>query len=95
MVVFVKNVKLKLFIKEFGFNSSLHGEDKLSTNHFETHDIEITNKVTSKWQNIIDVITNLAEVPVGFISKLNPEDIEIFVSGNREFNPFEKGKKYR
>lgn len=53
----------------------------------------ILEEVIDKWQSLLNVITEIAEVPAGLIMKLNEDTIEVFLSSEHEGNPYERGEK--
>lgn len=73
-------------------NQSTGGED-FTVAKPDIQEIQIPEEVIYKWQTIIDIVITLAEVPVGFISKLTEEEIEVLVSGNTDSNMIKKGTK--
>ncbi len=53
--------------------------------------LNVPNTVIDKWQNTIDTMAKLIDVPTGLIMRLNKEDIEVFVSSKTEGNPYKVG----
>lgn len=51
----------------------------------------VPNSVISKWQNTIDTMAKLIDVPSGLIMRLNKANIEVFVSSKTEGNPYNVG----
>ena len=48
----------------------------------------ITNHMMSKWQNIVDLMARIANVPAGLIMKLEKQKIKVFVSSLSKDNPY-------
>ncbi len=53
--------------------------------------MEIPESFLYKWQNIVDVLAELINVPAGLIMRVVDEDIKVFVSSNSEGNPYKPG----
>jgi GAF domain len=53
--------------------------------------IEISEDVLNKWQNIIDIIAELIDIPAALIMRLVDSDIEVFASSKSEGNPYHPG----
>jgi hypothetical protein len=70
------------------------GEDKNFSNMKNSSDvgqIEISNAVQENWQEILDILCEVAEIPVALIMRLVDPDIEVFVSSRSEGNPYHPG----
>ena len=46
-----------------------------------------------KWQETINVLARVFDVPAGLIMRVLPEEIEVLVSSQSEHNPYEPGEK--
>jgi signal transduction histidine kinase/CheY-like chemotaxis protein len=57
-----------------------------------TDEIEIPDSLVQKWQNIVDLLAHIADVPAALIMKVQQNDIEIFRSSNSDNNPYKKGE---
>ena len=55
--------------------------------------IEIPDTVLNKWQNMVDTMAALINVPAGLIMRIFEPDIEVFVSSQSDNNPYKKGEK--
>lgn len=53
--------------------------------------LNISSSVIAKWQNIIDTMAKIIDVPTGLIMRLNKANIEVFVSSKTEGNPYNVG----
>ncbi|MBC8400787.1 MAG: PAS domain S-box protein [Candidatus Marinimicrobia bacterium] len=53
----------------------------------------IPDATISKWQRIVDLMAELVNVPAGLIMKVDPPQIEVFVSSKTKGNPYEKGER--
>ncbi len=60
---------------------------------FAFENSEIRESVGSKWQDWLDLIAKIANIPTALIMKLNEETIEVFTSSNTEGNPFKAGQQ--
>ncbi len=54
---------------------------------------EINEKFLSKWQNILNLITDMIEVSAALIMKINAESIEVFLKSQNESNPYNTGEE--
>lgn len=52
---------------------------------------EISDDILSRWQNIINIITDVVGVSAGLIMKINSEAVELFLKSKNENNPYEIG----
>ena len=66
------------------------GVKKLKENE-PNQPIEIPVDTLNKWQNIIDIVAELVDVPAALIMRLVESDIEVFVSSQSEGNPYHPG----
>jgi hypothetical protein len=55
--------------------------------------LQIPDSVLKSWQDIVDILANLAGVPAGLIMRIVDEDIEVFSSSATEENPYTAGAK--
>lgn len=53
--------------------------------------IEISQGNLIKWQNIVDIIAELIDIPAALIMRLVESDIEVFVSSQSDANPYRPG----
>jgi signal transduction histidine kinase len=54
---------------------------------------EVPEDYLEKWQETIDVLASIFEVPAGLIMRVLPDEIEVLVSSESENNPYEPGEK--
>ncbi|WP_163338526.1 GAF domain-containing protein [Desulfopila sp. IMCC35008] len=57
--------------------------------HSQTIEIPRDNLV--KWQNVVDIIAKLIDIPAALIMRLVESDIEVFVSSQSDANPYRPG----
>lgn len=50
--------------------------------------LEISEDTLKKWQEIVDLIATLVDIPAALIMRLLESDIEVFVSSRSEGNPY-------
>lgn len=55
--------------------------------------IEIPANIFKEWQEVVDLLAELADVPAGLIMRVAGSDIEVFTSSNTHSNPYKKGDK--
>jgi signal transduction histidine kinase/CheY-like chemotaxis protein len=56
------------------------------------NEIEIPDSLVQKWQNIVDLLAKISDVPSALIMKVQEDEIEVFRSSNSENNPYETGE---
>ncbi len=54
---------------------------------------EIPKEIMDKWQRIVNIMAKIVGVPAGLIMKVDPPQIEVFISSQTEKNPYHKGEK--
>jgi PAS domain S-box-containing protein len=54
---------------------------------------DIPQEILDKWQRIINLMAMTVGVPAGLIMKVDPPEIEVFISSKTEKNPYHKGEK--
>ncbi len=58
-----------------------------------SHSLDIPDTMLKKWQNILDVIAQVFDIPSALIMRLVETDIEVFLSSQTQGNPYQKGAK--
>ena len=53
----------------------------------------IPEKFIKNWQEIVDILAEIINVPSGLIMRVTPPSIEVFVSSKSRGNPYEVGEK--
>ncbi|MFP4532024.1 MAG: GAF domain-containing protein, partial [Desulfobacterales bacterium] len=59
----------------------------------EKIEINVPIDIQANWQEIINIMAQLCEVPVALIMRLRETDIEVFLSSKSEGNPYHPGDK--
>lgn len=49
--------------------------------------------LASDWQDTIDLMAEIVDVPAGLIMRLNGDELEVFVASNTAENPYQVGEK--
>ncbi len=57
------------------------------------NDITIQKNIIEKWQNSIDLIAEILDVPATLIMKVETTEIIVFLSSKSEGNPYKEGEK--
>ena len=57
----------------------------------QTDEIFVPDEVQENWQQIVDILAQICNVPVGLIMRLRGPHIEVFVANQREGNPYHPG----
>ena len=55
--------------------------------------MEIPKATLEAWQEIVDIMAGIVEIPAGLIMRLRDSDIEVFVSSKSDGNPYHPGDK--
>jgi len=59
----------------------------------DTKNIEIPKETLKKWQNIVNTLAEIMNVPAALIMRVNPPEIEVLRASDNEENPYEAGDK--
>ena len=62
-------------------------------NDLKSLSLEIPESIQSKWQNIIDIMAGIINVPAGLIMRIVDTDITVFISSKTDNNPYVTGTK--
>jgi GAF domain-containing protein len=55
--------------------------------------IEIPEGIPEKWQNIVDILAQLIDIPTALIMRIVEADLEVFSASQSEDNPYKAGFK--
>src|ERR1700719_668712 len=76
-------------------NESIHGERTASEPQDRSsslaHSIEAPSEIIRKWQEIVNLLSEIMHVPSASIMRVDPPHIKVFVSSTSEGNPCEPG----
>jgi len=77
------------------FNKKLEDMEEIgkSVDTLKDNEIDISDSVLEKWQNIVDILAKVNNVPVALIMKIDLPDIRVFRSSQSEGNPYKVGDK--
>ncbi|MDN3617076.1 MAG: sensor domain-containing phosphodiesterase [Vibrio gallaecicus] len=56
-----------------------------------TLDLEIPDNMRVGWQNIVDLLAQITDVPAALVMRVHPESIEVFSTSKTEGNPYNVG----
>jgi hypothetical protein len=59
-----------------------------------SHGVDIPADVLDKWQELVDLLARIIEVPAAVVVKIHLTDAEVFVTSNSRGNPFGRGDVY-
>ncbi|MEJ2306976.1 MAG: PAS domain S-box protein, partial [candidate division WOR-3 bacterium] len=59
----------------------------------DTKNIDIPEKMLAKWQEIVNILAEIMNVPAALIMRTFPPEIEVFVTSDTEENPYEVGHR--
>jgi len=65
--------------------------DTAKPTRYQKHDVP--QDYLGKWQQTIDVLADVFEVPAGLIMRVLPDEIEVLISSQSVDNPYEPGEK--
>jgi PAS domain S-box-containing protein len=54
------------------------------------HPTEVPSEVVEKWQEIVDLLAEIIQVPSALVMRVGPPNIRVFVSSHSEGNPYEQ-----
>ena len=60
---------------------------------FPVIDIPIPETVLTRWQNAVDIIADILDVPSALVTRVEPPMIEVLTSANTPGNPYNAGDK--
>ncbi|MDI6452750.1 sensor domain-containing diguanylate cyclase [Peloplasma aerotolerans] len=72
--------KTYVYLREFNEQKNVEITDDLKP--------KITDEIQSKWQNIMNVIADILNVPAGLIMKITKTDMEVFIKSSNLENPY-------
>ena len=55
--------------------------------------VEISENILGKWQNAVDIMATVLEVPSAIITRAEPPEIEVLRSAQIKENPYKAGDK--
>jgi GAF domain-containing protein len=56
---------------------------------------EVPPRTTHRWQEILDLLAELLEVPAALVMRVHPEQIEVYRASSGEENPYRRGELAR
>lgn len=59
----------------------------------QTMQLNIPKDIANNWQQIIDLVAEIFEVPVSLIMRAHPPKIEVFLASKSEGNPYKQGEQ--
>ena len=71
------------------FELAYRNEALLSPGHHP--EPAIPDPILGKWQDIVNVMAEMLDVPAGLIMRILGEEIHVFVSSSTEGNPYHRG----
>lgn len=54
---------------------------------------QIPGDIEKKWQQIVDLVARIMDVPTGLLTRFTRENLEVFLASNTEGNPYNKNDK--
>jgi len=62
-------------------------------NEIPPYKLDIPDEIIIKWQRVVDLMAKTVGVPTGLIMRVDPPQIEVFLSSSTEGNPYTKGER--
>lgn len=62
---------------------------------FDTLDISIHQDINQNWQEMVNLISEISQIPATLIMRAYPKEIEVFISSNSPGNPFTAQERER
>ncbi|MDC8756405.1 ATP-binding protein [Janthinobacterium fluminis] len=56
----------------------------------DTRDVAVGQNILRKWQDVLDLLTNIVKIPAALIMRVEPPSIQVFLSSHSEGNPYEE-----
>jgi len=78
---------------EEGYQNPIEEEGDIIYTLDNRKNIPIPEKVIQKWQNIVNIMAKIINVPAALIMKADPPCIEIFCSSESSKNPYKVGER--
>ena len=66
-------------------------EHSSDSGEIKSNELPIGDEVLAEWQNIINLLAEIMEVPAALIMRVHPPVIEVFVANESEDNPYKVG----
>ena len=54
---------------------------------------DVPSDLLAQWQQMVDAMAELADIPAGLIMRITEEDIEVFIASRSEKNPYHPGDR--
>ncbi len=54
--------------------------------------LDVPDAIVAKWQRIVDLMARTVDVPAALIMRVDPPQVEVFVSSAGAGNPYKKGE---
>ncbi|NMC77134.1 MAG: PAS domain S-box protein [Candidatus Methanofastidiosa archaeon] len=65
----------------------------IMSDFYITEKPDLPEEILEKWQRIVNLIAKIIRVPACLIMKVDPPEIEVFLSSKTEGNPYHKGER--
>ncbi|MCL1048656.1 GAF domain-containing protein [Shewanella abyssi] len=62
---------------------------------FDTQDINIHEDISQSWQEMVNLISEISQIPATLIMRTYPKEIEVFISSNSPHNPYKARERER
>ena len=53
------------------------------------HPIQVPSEIIQKWQEVVDLLAEIMQVPSALVMRVEPPNIKVFVSSESNGNPYE------
>lgn len=55
--------------------------------------MDIPDETMSSWQSVVDIMAELLEIPAALITRINQDELEVFIASRTEANPYSPGER--
>ncbi|MCL1057250.1 GAF domain-containing protein [Shewanella gelidimarina] len=62
---------------------------------FDTQNIDIHQDISQSWQEMVNLISEISQIPATLIMRTYPKEIEVFISSNTPHNPYQAKERER
>lgn len=61
--------------------------------NFEQMNLDLEDSIIAKWQQVVDTMAGMLNVPAGLVMRISGQDIEVLVASRSQDNPYHPGDR--
>ena len=61
--------------------------------HIKSEELTVPEEIHKNWQNIVNIMSEIIDIPAALITKTDPPEIEVLLSSGSDNNPFKAGDR--